>query len=88
MIVAVDSKYLHKSLSTQFNSIDKSIRADSNCIRHELEVVNVDDMDWLPGKVNLADTGTKYYSPLYDASQILMQSEKIQIDLSRHELRC
>lgn len=71
LIIAVDSKDLFQSLSTQRNSIDKSIRADVNVIRHEFEVRNISSMIWLPGKLNFADIGTKMDSPLTLSTQLM-----------------
>lgn len=64
LLIALDSKDLFQSLSTQRNSIDKFIRADVNVIRHEFETQNVHKIMWIPGKQNLADPGTKAGSPL------------------------
>lgn len=41
LIIALDTKDLFSSLSSQRNPIDKSIRADVNVIRYELECGNV-----------------------------------------------
>ena len=72
LIVALDSKDLFQSLSTQRNSIDKSIRADVNVIRHEFETKNVHKIMWIPGKQNLSDPGTKCDSPLSISLQLML----------------
>lgn len=41
LIIVIDSKDLYTSLSTQRNSIDRSIRADVNIIRFDFEIGNV-----------------------------------------------
>lgn len=42
--VALYSRDLFTLHSTQLNSINKSIRGDVNCIRYELEVMNVNEI--------------------------------------------
>lgn len=61
--VCVDSKDLFTSLSTQPNSIDRSIRSDVALIRYEFQVGSVHKVTWIPGKLNLADVLTKPDSP-------------------------
>jgi len=87
LIVIVDSKDLYTSLSTQRNSIDRSIRADVNVIRFEFETNSVNEMVWVPGSLNLADPGTKPDSPLTQPLQLLMHTGMIPIDLNRQESR-
>lgn len=80
--VCVDSKDLFTSLSTQRNSIDRSIRSDVACIRHEFQVGNVDEISWIPGKLNLADVLTKPDSPLTDMLQLTLFTGRLQVDYS------
>lgn len=77
LIIVLDSKDLFYSLSTQRNSIDKSIRANVNVIRHEFEIRNVHKIIWIPGNLNLADPGTKCDSPLSPALQLMLFSGKL-----------
>lgn len=88
LLIALDSRDLFTSLSTQRNSIDKSIRADVNVIRYEYETINADEIIWIPGRVNLSDPGTKTDSPLAQALQLTMSSGKLSLDLSESESRC
>lgn len=72
LIVVVDSKDLYTTLTTQRQSIDRSIRGDVGVIRFEFEVKNITEVMWIPGKLNPADVGTKFDSPLIPAvSQLL-----------------
>ena len=80
LIVILDSKDLYTSLSTQRQSINRSVRADVNFIRYEFEVGNADRICWVPGRLNLADPGTKLDSPLTQSLQLLMFSGKLPFD--------
>lgn len=79
--LCVDSKDLFTSLSTQRNSIDRSIRGDVASIRYEFQVGNVRQISWIPGKLNLADVLTKKDSPLTDALQLTLFTGRLHIDL-------
>lgn len=85
LIVATDSKDLYSSLSTQRNSIDKSIRADVNVIRFEFETMAVNTMVWIPGKCNPADPGTKRDSPLAEVLQLMLFTGKIPLSFEEIE---
>ena len=76
----MDSRDLFTSLSTQRNSIDRSIRSDVACIRYEFQVGSVDLITWVPGKLNLADVLTKPDSPLTDVLQLTLYTGRIQLD--------
>ena len=76
----VDSKDMFTSLSTQRNSIDRSIRSDVAFIRFEFQVGSVDKITWIPGKLNLADVLTKPDSPLTEALQLTLFPGKLQLD--------
>lgn len=81
--LCVDSKDLFTSLSTQRNSIDRSIRADVACIRFEFQVGCVDKITWIPGKINLADVLTKTDSPLLEALQLTLFNGRLNIDFQQ-----
>lgn len=49
--LCVDSRDLFTSLSTQRNSIDRSIRGDVACITYEFETGTVESISWIPGKI-------------------------------------
>ena len=87
LLVATDSKDLFTSLSTQRNSIDKSIRADVNVIRYEFQTRSVDKIVWVPGKVNLADPGTKRDSALTETLQALMTTGRLLIAFEQMEMK-
>lgn len=53
--VCVDSKDLYSTLSTQRNSVDRSIRGDVGAVRFDFMTGLVDKITWIPGKANLAD---------------------------------
>lgn len=82
----VDSKDLYTSLSTQRQSIDKSVRNDVNCIRFTYETV-LDVFAWIRGNVNIADVGTKKNSALTDALSVILATGKFDIDISCIETR-
>ena len=87
LIVCTDSKDIFKTLSTQRNSVDRSIRSDVNVIRYDFETKQVNYIIWIPGATNLADPGTKPDSSLTSALQLLMFTGKIPIDLTGAEVR-
>ena len=76
--LCVDSKDLFTSLSTQRNSIDRSIRGDVASIRFEFQVGNVNKISWIPGKINLADPLTNKDSQLTDALLVFMYEHQVQ----------
>lgn len=80
--IVLDSRDLFTSLSTQRQSIDKSIQADVNVIRHEFELRNVARFIWLPGKLYLSDAGTKPDSPLTEALQLSLANGCLEVDLA------
>lgn len=87
LIDALDSRDVFTILSTQRNSIDKSIRADVNCIHYDFEVKNVNEIIWIPGKATLTDPGTKTDSPLAHTRSQPLSHCLILIDLSGLESR-
>lgn len=87
LIIILDSKDLFTSLSTQKNSIDKSVRADVSVIRFEFECGNVSTFKWIPGKNNLADPGTKPDSPLTESLCITLAEGRLSVDFNDAESR-
>lgn len=85
LAVLVYSCDLYTSLSARINFIDRSIRADVNCIRVINEVGNVNIIGWLPGVENMADPSTKTDCSLFDALKLILYTSSIPIDLARHE---
>lgn len=47
--ILVDSEDLFLWLSTEQQSIDKSIQADVSVIRYEFECGNINQLSWIPG---------------------------------------
>lgn len=64
LVVTVDSKDLFSTLTSQRQSIHRSIRASIRVIRYEFETKYVHEVRWVPGKHNLADAGAKFDSSL------------------------
>lgn len=64
--IFVDSNDLFTSLSTQRLSIDRSIRGDVEPIRFEFQTSAVQNIGWVPAKINLTDVLTKKDSALND----------------------
>ena len=87
LTVITDSKYLYTYLSTQHNSIDKSIRADVNDIRFEYETHHVNTVAWIPGQIYPAEVGTKSDSALIEEVQLMLFTGKLQLDYSNAEVR-
>lgn len=83
MRLCVDSKDLFTSLSTQRNSVDRSIRGDVSCIRFEFQTGTVDTISWVPGNVTLADPLTKKDSQLTDLLQLSLFSGRLSVDLEK-----
>lgn len=82
--ICVDSKDLFTSLSTQRNSIDRSMRNDVSCIRFKFQVGSLDKITWLPGKLNLADALTKQDSPLTEALRLTLYTGRLQLEFERN----
>ncbi len=80
--ICVDSKDLFNSMSTQRQSIDRSIRGDVACIRYEFQTGSVNEISWIPGKMNLADVLTKTDSPLSEALKLTMFNGKLCFNYS------
>lgn len=70
--ICIDFRDLFTSLSTEQNSIDRSIRSDIAYIRYNFQVGNVDNITWIPGNINLADVLTKRERRLTDALQLTL----------------
>lgn len=77
----IDSKYLHKSLTTQRRSVDRSVSGNVNCIRFVFET-KIDSKGWTRGSCNPLDVGTKPSRPLTDAVALLLVTGRIHADLS------
>ena len=80
--IVVDSKDLFSTLSTCRLATDRSIRGDVSSIRFEFATKNVSSMIWVPGKINLADPGTKPDSQLTQTLQVLLESGCLPINFS------
>lgn len=64
LLVALHKSDLFTPFSTQQNLVDKSMRADVNVIRYNFETQHVNKLVWIPGPVNLTDSGTNTDSPI------------------------
>lgn len=85
LVIALVSEDLYTSLTTQQQSIDLSIRGDVSVIRYEFETRRVHEVVWIPGKLNLADCGTKIDSQLTSAVNQLLQTGRPPFDLDNAE---
>lgn len=85
LVVVTDSKDMYTSLSTQRNSVDKSIRSDVNLIRFEFETNSVNTVIWIPGKTNPADCATKRDSPLTDMLRLMLLTGKLPMSFESFE---
>lgn len=65
----------------QRRSVDKSIRADVNVIRHKFECRNVAKLTWNPGKTNLANAETKSNSPVSDLFCLTLAGGRLAVSL-------
>lgn len=79
--LTVDSKDIFSSLSTQMNSIIKSIRGDMSCLRYEFQTGAVNQVSWIPGQASLADPLTKKDSSLIDALQMTLFTGRLCFNL-------
>lgn len=90
LVGALTSRDLLTFLSTQRNSVDKSIQADIKVIRYEhktryeYETHNVDEIVWMPGQTSLTDPASKNDSLLSVALQLTLSCGKIGIEISQH----
>lgn len=87
LIIAVGSKDLLTSLTTQLNNIYRSIRGDDNFMRFEFETYIVRHMICIRGTTNLADLGTKSNSPLTQTIQLQLYSGKIPMYFTQNGVR-
>lgn len=79
--LCVDSKEIFTSVSTQRNSIDKSIRADVASIRFEFQTRTLDKISWIPGRVNLADPLKNKNCSITDLLQLILFTGRLSIYL-------
>lgn len=68
--LAVDSKDLSSTISTEPSSIDRSVRGDAGKARLTSATNNVCNMSWITGRYNLADVLKKNDSPLTGSIQV------------------
>ena len=87
LILAVDSNNLYEALSTSHTSSDRSIRGEVGVIRYEFETHNVDQIRWIPGKVNLSDALTKPNSSLTEALQLSLFTSTMTITVLESQCR-
>lgn len=87
LIVALESLELFTSLSTQRNSVDKSIRCKFNVIRHEFELGLLDEITWIPSMSNLANPGTNCDIFLIDALRLITETGKLPFCFRSTETR-
>ena len=80
--IVVDSKDLFSTLSTCRMASDRSIRGDVSSIRFEFATKNVYSMIWVPGKIYLADPGTKPDIHLTQTLNLLFESGTSPIDFT------
>lgn len=85
LIIAVNSKDLFTTAFTQSQSLDKSIRRDVGVIHFEFGTKTVSEFVWIPGKLNIANAGTKFDSPLVPSAQQLLQSSTLRFDFCKAE---
>ena len=83
MQLCVDSKDLFTTMSTQRNSIKRSIRGDFSSIPFEFQTGNVHKISWVPSNVNLADPLTKKNSQITDLLQLTMFTAQLCVDLDQ-----
>lgn len=88
LVVVLDSKDLYSSLATQRKSIERSVRADVNFIQYQFETKQANRICWIPGRLNLADPGTKPDSPLVAALQLLLFSGRLPFGFPEMESAC
>ena len=89
LTILVDSKDLFTSMSTQRNSIDRSIRGDVGCIRFEFQTGNIQNITWIPGKTNIADVLNNTDSFLTEALNLTIGTGKLSIDYTTNsETKC
>lgn len=79
----VDSEDFFTSLSTQWNSVKRSIRRDVSAIRFGFQSRAVEKISWVPGTVHLADPLTKGHSALTQMLQLKLFTDKLAIDIEK-----
>lgn len=67
-------------LSSQRQHVDRNVYPDVNVIFYDYEFQNLTYISWLPGRVNLADPGTKVYISLIDALQLILADVRLFTD--------
>ena len=80
--MVLDSKDLFPTLSICRLVRDRSVRGNVSSIRFGFATKNMSSMIWVPGKINLADPGTKPDSQLTQALHLLLESGFLPIDFN------
>lgn len=84
---ALDSHDLFISLSTNRNSVDKSICANASDICYKYETPIIDEVFSILGSANLPDPGIRAASQQAVALQLMLICGKISIDMLQQEAR-
>lgn len=79
VIVVLDSRDVYTSLRMQHQSIDRPVVADFNNMRYQFDVGNTDQIQWISGRLDLADPDKKPENLLMQALQLLLFSEKLPL---------
>lgn len=74
LLTALDTKYLYTSLATPQKFIDPLIWGYVIVIRYEFETRSRHEAVWIPEKLNLADYGTMFDSPLNSVLNQMLQT--------------
>lgn len=81
-----DSKDLYSTLTTQRNSVDKSVRGAVNFIIIVIQA-KPDFMGWIPGSCSPAYIGSKQNNSLTNATTLILATGSIPVDLSSAEVK-
>lgn len=80
LLIALYSKDMFTSLSTQRNGMDKPIHEDKNYIWHAFECRNVLNSIWIRRKEHLADPGINRDIPLNDSLRLALFDGRLPTD--------
>lgn len=86
LIIVTGSRDLFTALSTQWQSIDKSIRGDVGVMQYEFETQTFLEFVSIFGKPSLTDISTRLDRPLTSAVNQLLQDGSLQSDFEQAEM--
>ena len=87
LILTLDSDGLYSTITTLHEGADYRLRPTVSRLRDSLEVGDIGLMQWISGKLNLADALTKRKIQIYGSLNKIMTEGKIDMVMFRNAKR-